>query len=402
MAKLGKYMEQMQQQIHEKMGETATTEEIKTEAVTEEVAEEVKSEATQEEVSSLTENKTEEAEVIETTEAPKAETTQEVVSEDVEDKVPTNQTNQPTTEFKWDELAKEEGWISPQELESKLSEYKQMTEKPTNNDLINKLVELDRSGKKIDIGFIARQMIDYDTLDVTNESQARELIKQSLKTKNPDLTTEEIDFEMRVKYKDLQRYSDDPESEEYRDALERLQFDAQKAKRELKRVQQEESLPNPDAGYKKVEEDAEKQRKEFQQFWSSEVPKQTKGKNKYSVQLKEGDVEYELSEPQIKRLNKYLKENLSHASEYFDAKSGTWDWDGMWEGAVLKDKDIMGSVIQKAVDQFTAKGKEDLTKQLKNTKTETQTKPSSETNSETEKVKKSMANMYERLGIRTR
>lgn len=399
-------MAQMQEKIHQKMEEQGQKEEVK-DTVTEDVTQEVTTAVTEE--VKPKETKVEQAEQKEEIKAEVEETKSESVEDAEDSSLKTQVTEQedvtkvnvekPQPTVAWDETARNEGWVSPQELEAKVQEYKDMTEKPTDNDLINKLVELSRSGKRIDIGYIARQMIDYNNYDVTNEQNAKDLIKQSMKTSNPDMTDEEIAFEMRMKYKDLQRFSDDQESEEYRDALERLQFDAQKAKRELMKVQKEESLPSPDAGLENQRKQQEKQQQEFLQFWSSEVPKQTKGKDTYSVQLKEGAVDYELSPVEIKRVNKFLKENLTHASEYFDAKTGTWDWEGMWNGAIMKDKDIMGQVIQKAVDQASAKGKEDLSKEIKNTNTKPTTKPAAEENSENQKVKDSITQMYKRLGV---
>lgn len=353
-------------------------------------------EAATEQDSSLTEEKTSQEEVVaetqeEVTEAVAEEATEEEVSTDPQLKAVSEETTEEpeakaedttteeaqTQEVDYDSYIQENGYKSPDEyseLETQLEEYKGVKE-ILEDDLISTLIERKKRGLPIDINYLYQQSIDYDSLDVNNLDIAKELIMQNTAI-NEGIDQELVRKKVERKFRELSNY--DPDEEEYKDILDDIQYEAAKAKINLKKIQQENKLPESAAAVNQgpTQEQVQAQYEQQLNDWKKRISSEVKtGVDGYSeVTLGEGDnsVTYELSAQDKKSVEKWLKSevidkgNLGYTQRYFDGKG--WDTAKMVEDAIWMNSDIRGRAIEKLINTSAANGGEKVVNTIKNTK----------------------------------
>lgn len=208
---------------------------------------------------------------------------------------------------------------------------KTLEESKVDNPLIQKLIELEKAGKRVTKDLAKQLFQDYDTIDVKDFNQAKNLVLEKfLKEGALDQEIAEIDLE--DKYPLLFEQDADTEDPAYARQLKRFQAEATKALMEKKSEQEALALPDVEAQdfettkTKVIEElkkenaqTAEKTLKAWKSF-GQELSKETEnmtyevGENKFDITLEEND----------KKLVEEFASNLPNLLNNF-VKEGQWD-----------------------------------------------------------------------------
>ena len=379
--------------------EDLVTEEVNSEPVVEDSAVEVIDENTEvttdtaEEVNQV-ENKEESDEVVGNIDTVTDNTNEDLSNEEE------SQSTQPT-DYDWSGDAKAKGWVSPDEKEEKLKEihdeYQKQVEavrkEPTENPLVNKLVELALNGKSIDMKFIQSQVIDYNDFNVMEKEDALKVIEMELAQSGED--------EMGVKYK-TKKYRDlfngkyDETDEEYAELLEEIQYEATKSRQDLKKRQQEEKLPNVEKLTEEAIAKQEAESKRVLKVWETAVDKEVRETESVKFQLnKEDEFEYALSGDDKKEIQKILSEDFNFTRGFY--KNGQFEFEEAIEAAAFRVPEIKGRILGKMASQFKSQGMDSLVSKQKNTQLEkSQPSKQEKISSEAQSVNSLFKNRYQK------
>ncbi len=219
--------------------------------------------------------------------------------------------------------------------------------------------------------WVSTQNINFD--DLTPAEQ----IAYEMQLKDPDLTSEEIELELKLKYgwdkwkENVEDYEEGVEPDDVKISKLRFEREAKKAKQTLLDYQKKWSVPQNKlaAEQLKAQDDAKAQ---SQEKWEKAVDESVKSIEKLPLKLSDADkdvIDYALSADEQKEINKVVKQ-LYHDSrslfvEFIDKKSPVGlNVKGITE-MIAKAK-FFDKAIQIAATQARAAGQESIVKNIKN------------------------------------
>lgn len=327
----------------------------------------------QSQLESVPESQPESVSEEEVVEQPVAE--KEVEEHETEVSVPTDHI-QPN----YDDYIEKNGYKSKEEFEELSAKYQEVEQKlatlnqePQIDDpLFQAIKQRYISGEGIDMNYLRQQLIDYDSYDANNADHAKGLIMEGLLSEG--MTPEEAQLEWDYKYGDMSEY--DPDEREYKKLEQKMKLEANRFKRELKKAQQENRLPNSDYAQKQQEERArvEQAQKQWKDNWTQTIPNEIGKIDGLSLR---DDITYQLSESDKASLQSELKKKVidemdfNFTGKYFDEKKRTWDVSSMIEDVAWGSKSIRGKLLEKLATETKSEGSDDILKVTKNAQTET-------------------------------
>ena len=267
---------------------------------------------------------------------------------------------------------KEEGYISKEEFE-------EISNKPiTKNELLQQLLEYDKKGVSIDKKTLSGLIEDFDSYDYKKSSDALTLMRRKLRKELGD--DELVEFSIRKKYGAI--LEEDPDTDEYKEAMMSLQIDAKTSLAEFKAEQEKLSIPDPSQKSQDVEQAikdfqqkevaAQQERAEqIQQGFNKLAEVATKDFDKVNLKVLGEDVDIDVTSEQKKEVKKELKNLPTFFDRHF-MKDGEVDQKGLAEFihlALNKDK-----IVEIIGGNFKSKGQEEEFSSLKNQTSNTSTR----------------------------
>lgn len=302
-------------------------------------------------------------------------TTETVESTDtkVEDSVETQETKE-TQESQQETRAVETNTVNweerAREYETEINKLKTESGQTFQyaNKEIEKLDKLAREGVEINQDFWAMQSLDLEKYNVSEQSDALELVRLELKVGNKEYSDEEVSFLLKRKYPALFDNSIDNEDEAHKDALMALRIDSKAAKTKLAEYKSKIELPKVDI------HEIEKQRQLEEEAIANFVNDVKKNVSSYSEQsFKAGDTELKfiLDDKSRQLVESSIINNSTFFSDnYVNKENGTVDYGRLQRDLLLianQDK-----VFKMFYDQGLSAGKESIVDDLTNAQTPAQ------------------------------
>ena len=107
--------------------------------------------------------------------------------------------------------------------------------------MLQRAIEIEKGGTKLSLSLLQEAAKDYNSYKTDSKDDGIYLVKEAMRRDYPELTSAEIDRKVAKKYGNL--FVEDPESEEYQDALTDLKIEAKSARAKLIEQQSKIVLP---------------------------------------------------------------------------------------------------------------------------------------------------------------
>lgn len=283
---------------------------------------------------------------------------------------PKSEPTQDDFDTRFTERLQQDGYVSK-------SEYEELKGKletpPTQNELIQRMIELEKNGVAIDKNTLPQLFENFDKYDINKSQDALNVMRRKLRNELGD--DEMAEFKIKKSYGAL--FDEDPDSEEYQDALMSLKIDSKKALQEFKEQQDKLSIPDPskklttkEEVLQEINKEAETQREKLRNAFTQLAEDATKDFSKVSYDIKGNQVEVEI-DPEVKRS---VKKEIKNLDTFFDRnfmdEKGNINTQGIAEFMHLwLNKDKVYGII---ADNFMSQGEEKQVKELKNSSSEGQ------------------------------
>jgi hypothetical protein len=297
---------------------------------------------------------------------------------------------------------KDNGYVSKDEaqaLRNKIAEFEANTQEPITDDFVNAIIAKHRAGEKVDMNYLKRQSVDYDTLDTENIEDAKDLVAMKMSIKD-GISIDEAKFKVGREYRELRDL--DPEDEDYIDSKKALGFASKEAKGFLVENQKNDRLPKPgSAKDTSSREKGEADKATWRTNWSAGIPDEISKASTLDV----NGTDYTLSPEDKKDIEVTLKARIvegldtTYTGRYFDRDSRTWDVQKMIADEAWKDEGIRGRMLSKVAGNSRAAGSREVAENVKNTDFTTKGKPSSGESSITQKESDAWDKVASGLGL---
>lgn len=264
-------------------------------------------------------------------------------------------------EDRFKERLEKEGYV-PKE------EYEKLKQPPTQNEIIQRMLELEKAGHKIDKASIPELFEDFSKYDVNSQKDALSLMRRKLRKELGD--DESAEWKVNKKYKAL--FEEDSDSEEYKDALMELRIDAKNALKEFQGNQEKLAIPNSSNTYTSKEQileelqyEASARQEKIRDAFSQMAESATKDFSEVKYNVFGEDVNLEVTSEQKRELKKELKNLDTFFDRNFMNDKGEIDQQGIAKLIFLHQN--QGKIMEVLAGEFKSKGKEEEFNSRKNT-----------------------------------
>lgn len=229
------------------------------------------------------------------------------------------------------------------------------TPKEEVSDLTRRLIALEKENKldKQTLAFIAK---DFDSYDTDNVTQARKLIEEGLRAKNPKWKQERIELELETEY-DLSEYEDDPDSKGYKRIKNRIIKDAESYKEFLKAEQDKYGIaavqPNP--------EEVKARQLEAQrsmQIITEQIERVASATKEINIKLGEETIPFAIDKQVADKVKAIMKDPKILINSFYDQSKGTYDFERMFNA--FAKIELFDKAIQYGSEQAIQRAKKEV------------------------------------------